>query len=58
MSNAHETHPKGWFKRSEIEGKLMAAAEGDDGALRLRKGWFLGDDTGCGKGRQVAGITC
>ena len=26
------------------------------GAFRLRKGWFLGDGTGCGKGRQVAGI--
>ncbi len=54
--NAHETHLKGWFKRGEIEGQLMAAAEGDDGAFRLRKGWFLGDGTGCGKGRQVAGI--
>ncbi len=54
--NAHETHLKGWFKRGEIEGQLMAAAEGDEGAFRLRKGWFLGDGTGCGKGRQVAGI--
>ena len=54
--NAHETHLKGWFKRGEIEGQLMAAAEGDNGAYRLRKGWFLGDGTGCGKGRQVAGI--
>ena len=54
--NAHETHLKGWFKHSEIEGQLMAAAEGDEGEFRLRKGWFLGDGTGCGKGRQVAGI--
>ena len=54
--NAHETHLKGWFKRGEIEGQLMAASEGDNGAFRLRKGWFLGDGTGCGKGRQVAGI--
>ena len=54
--NAYETHLKGWFKRSEIEGQLMAASEGDNGAFRLRKGWFLGDGTGCGKGRQVAGI--
>ena len=54
--NAHETHLKGWFKRGEIEGQLMAAVEGDEGAFRLRKGWFLGDGTGCGKGRQVAGI--
>jgi len=54
--NAHEMHLKGWFKRGEIEGQLMAAAEGGEGAFRLRKGWFLGDGTGCGKGRQVAGI--
>ena len=54
--NAHETHLKGWFKRGEIEGQLMAAGEEDEGAFRLRKGWFLGDGTGCGKGRQVAGI--
>ncbi|MCV2891419.1 strawberry notch-like NTP hydrolase domain-containing protein, partial [Ruegeria aquimaris] len=54
--NAYETHLKGWFKRGEIEGQLMAAVEGDEGAFRLRKGWFLGDGTGCGKGRQVAGI--
>ena len=26
------------------------------GAVRFRRGWFLGDGTGCGKGRQVAGI--
>jgi predicted RNA methylase len=25
-------------------------------AVRFRRGWFLGDGTGCGKGRQVAGI--
>jgi hypothetical protein len=54
--NAHEVHLKGWFKRGEIEGQLMAAAEGDEGAFRSRKGWFLGDGTVCGKGRQVAGF--
>ncbi|WP_137390353.1 strawberry notch-like NTP hydrolase domain-containing protein [Rhodoligotrophos defluvii] len=26
------------------------------GAVRFRRGWFLGDGTGAGKGRQVAGI--
>ncbi|MBF0248000.1 MAG: strawberry notch family protein, partial [Alphaproteobacteria bacterium] len=25
-------------------------------SVRFRQGWFLGDGTGCGKGRQVAGI--
>jgi hypothetical protein len=54
--HAHASHLKGWFKPSEIAGQLVAAAETDEGAFRLRKGWFLGDGTGCGKGRQVAGI--
>lgn len=53
---AHECHLKGWFKPSEIEGSVIAANEEDEGAFRFRKGWFLGDGTGCGKGRQVAGI--
>jgi predicted RNA methylase len=36
----------------------VAAALPDDatGAVRFRRGWFLGDGTGAGKGRQVAGI--
>jgi len=54
--DAHETHLKGWFKPSETEGAVVAANEEDDGAFQFRKGWFLGDGTGCGKGRQVAGI--
>lgn len=53
---AHECHLKGWFKPSEIEGSVVAASENDEDAFQFRKGWFLGDGTGCGKGRQVAGI--
>lgn len=53
---AHATHLKGWFKPSEVEGSIVAANEGEPEAFRLRKGWFLGDGTGCGKGRQVAGV--
>ena len=35
----------------------MAAARDDaENAVRFRRGWFLGDGTGAGKGRQVAGI--
>ncbi|GEQ99275.1 hypothetical protein JCM17844_29120 [Iodidimonas gelatinilytica] len=43
---------------SEIEAD-GADDDGDGGAVRsvrFRQGWFLGDGTGCGKGRQVAGI--
>ena len=35
---------------------ITAADAGDDAAVRFRRGWFLGDGTGAGKGRQVAGI--
>ena len=34
----------------------VAAPEDDPQAVRLRRGFFLGDGTGCGKGRQVAGM--
>lgn len=54
--DAHSCHLKGHFKPSEIEGMIIAAKEDDEDAFRIRKGWFLGDGTGCGKGRQVAGI--
>jgi hypothetical protein len=35
---------------------LSAASEDTPNAVRFRRGWFLGDGTGAGKGRQVAGI--
>jgi predicted RNA methylase len=35
---------------------VSAAADDAEGAVRFRRGWFLGDGTGAGKGRQVAGI--
>jgi hypothetical protein len=36
---------------------LVAAARDEaENAVRFRRGWFLGDGTGAGKGRQVAGI--
>jgi predicted RNA methylase len=35
---------------------VSAAPEGAENAMRFRRGWFLGDGTGCGKGRQVAAV--
>jgi predicted RNA methylase len=36
---------------------VVSAADDDtENAVRFRRGWFLGDGTGAGKGRQVAGI--
>lgn len=40
------------------DGAHAAAPATDDveAAVRFRRGFFLGDGTGCGKGRQIAGI--
>jgi predicted RNA methylase len=35
---------------------VAAAGDNAENAVRFRRGWFLGDGTGAGKGRQVAGI--
>lgn len=35
---------------------VVAAPEDAINAVRFRRGWFLGDGTGAGKGRQAAGI--
>ncbi|MDA9453553.1 methylase [Bradyrhizobium sp. CCBAU 21359] len=36
---------------------VVAAARDDaEDTVRFRRGWFLGDGTGAGKGRQVAGV--
>ena len=38
------------------ESEMEAGAENTVRSVQFRQGWFLGDGTGCGKGRQVAGI--
>jgi predicted RNA methylase len=35
---------------------VSAAPDDAENTVRFRRGWFLGDGTGAGKGRQVAGI--
>ncbi|MGN6424254.1 MAG: strawberry notch-like NTP hydrolase domain-containing protein [Asticcacaulis sp.] len=53
---AHSAHLSGWWTVDESFDVLAAASEGADGAFRFRRGWFLGDGTGAGKGRQSAAI--
>lgn len=36
--------------------QLSAVADDAEDAVRFRRGWFCGDGTGAGKGREVAGI--
>ncbi|PVA11417.1 methylase [Pelagivirga sediminicola] len=53
---AHAQHLTGAWTIDETYDVVTAAAEDADDAVRFRRGWFLGDGTGAGKGRQVAGI--
>jgi hypothetical protein len=53
---AHARHLPGHWSVDET-GLVLSAARADaEGAVRFRQGFFLGDGTGAGKGRQVAGI--
>jgi predicted RNA methylase len=53
---AHSQHLAGSWTVDATFDKVDAAPETHDTAVVFRKGWFLGDGTGAGKGRQVAGI--
>jgi predicted RNA methylase len=53
---AHAGHLAGAWTMDETFDVVSAAADDADNAVRFRRGWFLGDGTGAGKGRQVAGI--
>lgn len=51
---AHSGHLPGRWVRGEAAHELTLARDDDPHAVQLRRGFFLGDGTGCGKGRQVA----
>lgn len=53
---AHGEHLAGAWTVDKSWDVVVAAREDADGAVRFRRGWMLGDGTGAGKGRQVAGI--
>ena len=53
---AHTGHLAGSYTVDETYDLVSAAPEGAANAVRFRRGWFLGDGTGAGKGRQVAAI--
>lgn len=54
--DVHFGHLAGSWTVDETFDNIHAAPEDAENAVRFRRGWFLGDGTGCGKGRQVAGI--
>ncbi|GAA5265274.1 protein strawberry notch [Acidiphilium sp. MT5] len=53
---AHGGHLAGSWTVDDTFDIVSAAPDGAENAVRFRRGWFLGDGTGAGKGRQVAGI--
>ena len=53
---AHAGHLAGFYTVDETYDLVSAAPADATNAVRFRRGWFLGDGTGAGKGRQVAAI--
>jgi predicted RNA methylase len=53
---AHDGYLTGYWGVDETWDLVRAAPADAEDAVRFRRGWFLGDGTGAGKGRQVAGI--
>ncbi len=53
---AHAELLAGRYLVDESLDNLALAKDGDEQAVQFRKGFFLGDGTGSGKGRQAAGI--
>ncbi|MGJ4950035.1 strawberry notch-like NTP hydrolase domain-containing protein [Bradyrhizobium sp. HKCCYLS20291] len=53
---AHAGFLTGTWTVDETFDQIRAASDDAEGVVRFRRGWFLGDGTGAGKGRQVAGI--
>ena len=53
---AHASHLAGTYTVDETFDVVSAASADAKDAVRFRRGWFLGDGTGAGKGRQVAAI--
>lgn len=53
---AHAQTLPGWWILGEAPHRLILAPPDQPGAVQFRKGFFLGDGTGCGKGRQIAGV--
>ncbi|MGR3433565.1 MAG: strawberry notch-like NTP hydrolase domain-containing protein, partial [Shimia sp.] len=53
---AHAVDLPGRFAVSDDWTEIEPAADGTGAAAAYRQGYFLGDGTGAGKGRQVAGV--
>jgi protein-L-isoaspartate O-methyltransferase len=53
---AQSAHLSGWWRSGEAPHELRLADDHTEGAFQIRRGMFLGDGTGAGKGRQIAAV--
>ena len=53
---AHATMLPGSWILGEAPHQVILVKDDHPGAVSFRKGFFLGDGTGCGKGREIAGV--
>jgi len=53
---AHAQILPGSWVLGDAPHQLVLVADDHANAIRFRKGFFLGDGTGCGKGREIAGV--
>jgi hypothetical protein len=53
---AHAQMLPGAWTLGSAPHQLVLVKDDHPGAVAFRKGFFLGDGTGCGKGRQIAGV--
>ncbi len=54
--DSHEKFLTNWYIVDETLDSLLLSSEGEEGAVRFRRGYGCSDGTGVGKGRQIAGI--
>lgn len=53
---AHAAMLPAWWTQTDAAHLLCLSREEAPGAVQLRRGFFLGDGTGCGKGREIAAV--
>jgi hypothetical protein len=53
---AHATLLPGRWRLGDAPHQVILVGEDTPDAVSFRRGFFLGDGTGCGKGRQIAGV--
>ncbi len=53
---AHAADLPGRWRAGETPHERVLARDDDEDAVQFRRGFFLGDGTGCGKGRQIAAV--